>query len=64
MDDKIVDAVTKTLRSGWITTGPQTKTFEKEITNYCGNKKPFASAPGLPLRNYFCVGLAWAKVTK
>lgn len=39
MDDKIVEAVTETLRSGWITTGPKTKLFEKEITDYCGNKK-------------------------
>lgn len=29
--DEVVDA----LKSGWITTGPKTKLFEKEITNYC-----------------------------
>jgi dTDP-4-amino-4,6-dideoxygalactose transaminase len=38
IDQKIVDEVTKVLLSGWITTGPKTKLFEKEITNYCGNK--------------------------
>lgn len=38
IDQKIIDEVTKVLRSGWITTGPQTKLFEKELTNYCGNK--------------------------
>lgn len=38
IDDKIVDAVTAVLRSGWITTGPKTKLFEKNITAYCGNK--------------------------
>ena len=38
IDDKIIDAVTDTLKSGWITTGPRTKLFEKKITEYCGNK--------------------------
>lgn len=38
IDQKIVDEVTKVLLSGWITTGPRTKLFEKELTNYCGNK--------------------------
>lgn len=28
--------VVDTLRSGWITTGPKTKQFEKEIKEYCG----------------------------
>src|SRR3990172_10949676 len=38
IDQKIIDAVTDTLRSGWITTGPKTKLFEKKLTEYCGNK--------------------------
>ncbi|MBL0329969.1 MAG: DegT/DnrJ/EryC1/StrS aminotransferase family protein [Bacteroidetes bacterium] len=38
IDQKIVDEVTKVLLSGWITTGPRTKLFEKELTKYCGNK--------------------------
>lgn len=38
IDDLITDEVVKTLRSGWITTGPRTKDFEKKITAYCGNK--------------------------
>lgn len=38
IDQKIIDEVTKVLQSGWITTGPQTKLFEKELTKYCGNK--------------------------
>ncbi|MEO8149850.1 MAG: DegT/DnrJ/EryC1/StrS family aminotransferase [Bacteroidia bacterium] len=38
IDDKIIDAVTEVLRSGWITTGPKTKLFEKKITEYCGCK--------------------------
>lgn len=34
--DELVNAVTEVLRSGWITTGPRTKEFEKKITEYCG----------------------------
>jgi dTDP-4-amino-4,6-dideoxygalactose transaminase len=36
MDQRIVDEVADTLLSGWITTGPKTKRFEKEISSYCG----------------------------
>lgn len=35
IDQAIIDEVTDTLRSGWITTGPKTKRFEKEISAYC-----------------------------
>lgn len=35
IDDKIIAEVTDTLKSGWITTGPKTKLFEKKIANYC-----------------------------
>jgi dTDP-4-amino-4,6-dideoxygalactose transaminase len=38
IDQKIIDEVTAALKSGWITTGPRTKLFEKRITEYCGNK--------------------------
>ena len=38
IDQKIIDEVTDTLKSGWITTGPKTKRFEKELTAYSGNK--------------------------
>jgi len=31
--------VVKVLESGWITTGPQTKEFEKELSEYCGTNK-------------------------
>ena len=34
-----IDEVIDTLKSGWITTGPKTKQFEKEIANYCGTNK-------------------------
>jgi len=39
IDQKTVDAVTKVLLSGWITTGPRTKEFEKKISEYVGCKK-------------------------
>lgn len=35
IDDKIIKAVTDSLSSGWITTGPKTKLFEKNIADYC-----------------------------
>jgi dTDP-4-amino-4,6-dideoxygalactose transaminase len=34
IDQKIIDEVVDTLKSGWITTGPKTKRFEKEIASY------------------------------
>ena len=34
-----IDEVTDTLRSGWITTGPKTKLFEKQIARYCHTAK-------------------------
>ena len=30
-----VSEVSDALRSGWITTGPRTKTFERQLSNYC-----------------------------
>jgi len=38
IDDKIIDEVVATLRSGWITTGPRTKEFEKRLSAYNGNE--------------------------
>lgn len=35
IDDEICNAVVETLKSGWITTGPKTKLFEKKISEYC-----------------------------
>lgn len=34
-----IEAVTEALRSGWITTGPKTKEFEKEIASFVGVDK-------------------------
>ena len=37
VDQKIIDEVVDTLKSGWITTGPKTKKLEKLISEYCGH---------------------------
>lgn len=42
IDDKVIAEVTAALQSGWITTGPRTKQFEKNITAYCGCKTTVA----------------------
>ncbi len=34
-----IERVTAVLRSGWITTGPVTKQFERDISSYCGVKR-------------------------
>jgi len=34
IDEKIINEVIATLKSGWITTGPRTKLFEKKIAEY------------------------------
>ncbi|MDG1148048.1 MAG: DegT/DnrJ/EryC1/StrS aminotransferase family protein [Crocinitomicaceae bacterium] len=36
IDDRVIAEVTAALKSGWITTGPRTKQFEKNITAYTG----------------------------
>jgi dTDP-4-amino-4,6-dideoxygalactose transaminase len=37
IDDRICEEVVSALRSGWITTGPRTKLFEKKLAEYCGS---------------------------
>lgn len=37
IDKEIVEEVSRALLSGWITTGPRTKEFEKMLTNYGGH---------------------------
>ena len=39
MSEAEIQQVAEALRSGWITTGPKTKEFEKQIANYVGTKK-------------------------
>lgn len=34
-----IDEVVDTLKSGWITTGPKTKSFETKLSKYCGTPK-------------------------
>ncbi|MCF8386600.1 MAG: DegT/DnrJ/EryC1/StrS aminotransferase family protein [Bacteroidales bacterium] len=46
IDQKIIDEVTDTLRSGWITTGPRTKLFEKKLTAYGGQKATLCVSSG------------------
>jgi len=42
IDDRTVKAVEEALRSGWITTGPRTKEFEKRLAAYCGVERVIA----------------------
>ena len=37
--DMEIQEVTAALKSGWITTGPKTKLFEKKIAEYCGTPR-------------------------
>ena len=39
MSEAEVEQVAEALRSGWITTGPKTKEFERQIAAYCGTAK-------------------------
>lgn len=39
ISQKEIDEVIDTLKSGWITTGPKTKEFERQIAEYCGVNK-------------------------
>lgn len=36
IDQRIIDEVVAALQSGWITTGPRTKAFEKKLSEYSG----------------------------
>lgn len=59
-DQKTVDAVSEVLLSGWITTGPKTKEFERRIAEYCGVERAFctnSATAGLELAlRWFGVG--------
>lgn len=39
ISQKEIDLVVDALKSGWITTGPKTKEFERKLAKYIGNKK-------------------------
>lgn len=57
---EIIDEVVDTLKSGWITTGPKTKLFEKKLSAYTGAHATLcvsAATPGLELiLQWFGVG--------
>jgi dTDP-4-amino-4,6-dideoxygalactose transaminase len=42
IDQRVLDEVNSALLSGWITTGPRTKLFEKKISEYCNCKTTVA----------------------
>lgn len=42
ISDEEINEVVDTLKSGWITTGPKTKLFEKQIAEYCNTSKAVA----------------------
>ena len=44
--EEAIQEVADTLRSGWITTGPKTKLFEKRLEEYCGNPKTLCVSSG------------------
>ncbi len=46
MDQKIIDEVIDTLNSGWITTGPKVKKFERMLTEYAGHKETLCVSSG------------------
>ncbi len=39
ISEKEIGLVVEALKSGWITTGPKTKQFEKKVAEYCGTEK-------------------------
>ena len=42
IDDSVIDEVTDSLRSGWITTGPKVKALESEIEKFTGSHRVLA----------------------
>lgn len=42
ISDEEINEVVDTLKSGWITTGPKTKLFERQIAEYCNTSKAVA----------------------
>jgi perosamine synthetase len=46
IDKEDIEAVTKVLKSGWLTQGPQIEEFEKNITQYCHAKYAVAFSSG------------------
>ena len=42
IDEGDVDSVAQTLRSGWLTLGPQTAAFEQQLKEYLGSRSVVA----------------------
>lgn len=59
-DPATLDALDEVLKSGWLTTGPKTKEFERQLSAYCGNESTIcvsAATTGLELMlRWFGVG--------
>ena len=51
LDKREEDAVIKVLRSGWLTTGPCAKRFEKDISNYLSKLIPKGGSLGYLFRH-------------
>lgn len=58
MSEAEINQVADALRSGWITTGPKTKHFEKEIAKYCNTDR--YDADGNQLNTVACLNSATA----
>ena len=55
-----VQGVVEALKSGWITTGPKTKEFEKKIAEFCGTSKAGMSEFRYCVRRvHFAVSWDW-----
>ncbi len=46
IEDLEIDTVVSTLKSGWISQGPKTKEFEKQVASICGTKHAVAMCNG------------------
>lgn len=44
IDEDTIAAVSRVLRSGWITTGPETAAFENELAQFCGTERVVCGA--------------------
>ncbi|MBI2612540.1 UDP-4-amino-4,6-dideoxy-N-acetyl-beta-L-altrosamine transaminase [Candidatus Kaiserbacteria bacterium] len=46
IDERDIKAVSRTMRSDWLTQGPETEKFERSLAGYCGAKYAIAVANG------------------
>ncbi|MCH5237661.1 MAG: DegT/DnrJ/EryC1/StrS family aminotransferase [Muribaculaceae bacterium] len=58
MTEAEVQEVAEALRSGWITTGPKTKEFERQISDFCHTSRKDGEGEALP--STVCLGSATA----